>query len=80
MHPATLTKHLPNLRCSFAGLNLELSQSDDGKSNGSALWLGAQIIACHLKASSFKLANKNVCELGSGIGFTACASLYHTIS
>lgn len=47
--PAHHTKHLPLLVYPIPdNLTLHLAQSDDGESNGTALWLGAQILSAFL--------------------------------
>ncbi|THH06757.1 hypothetical protein EW145_g3875 [Phellinidium pouzarii] len=46
--PAHQTKHLSTLVYPFFDTTLTLSQSDDGDSNGTALWLGAQCLSVFL--------------------------------
>lgn len=48
-------------------LPLDLKQVNDGTSNGTMLWLGAQCLAVYLVDKK----KHKVVELGSGIGFTA---------
>ncbi|RDB21504.1 Protein-lysine methyltransferase METTL21E [Hypsizygus marmoreus] len=74
--PAHNTKHLPVLRYPFLGTSFSLAQSDDGVSNGTALWLGAQCLSLYLADIHHKLRPHSgipprVVELGSGIGLTA---------
>ncbi|KIY68598.1 hypothetical protein CYLTODRAFT_320136, partial [Cylindrobasidium torrendii FP15055 ss-10] len=63
--PSQYTKHLPTLQCG----QFNLKQSDDGRSNGTALWLGAQVLTAYLTAAN--LPPGRAIELGSGIGLTA---------
>jgi hypothetical protein len=46
--PAQDTKHLPLLQYPFKNHIFQLSQSNDGASNGSALWLGGQVLTAYL--------------------------------
>ena len=46
--PAHETKHIHLLSYPFNGINLQLSQRDDGHANGTALWLGAQCLTAFL--------------------------------
>ncbi|KAF8894542.1 hypothetical protein BD779DRAFT_1501659 [Infundibulicybe gibba] len=46
--PAHHTKHIPLLPYPFRELTFHLAQSDDGVSNGTALWLGAQCLSLYL--------------------------------
>jgi len=78
MLPAHRTKHLPALPLPLPTINasLLLSQSADGRSNGTALWLGAQCLSFYLVASqkthlSCDSARPKAIELGTGIGLTA---------
>ncbi|KAJ7172535.1 hypothetical protein C8R46DRAFT_1086320, partial [Mycena filopes] len=73
MLPATNTKGLPVLRCPFpsASTVFELHQSDDGSSNGTALWLGAQCLSAYLVHSAIVKQGMRAIDLGSGIGLTA---------
>ena len=70
--PAHRTKHIPSL----AYPPFVLAQSDDGHSNGTALWLGAQILSpylvCRLKPPLPQQRRPRAVELGSGVGLTAC--------
>lgn len=75
--PAHQTKHLPTLTYPFNGCTFLLAQSSDGISNGTALWLGAQLLAVY--AASALNARRpgsegrpKAVELGSGVGLTAC--------
>ncbi|KAI6045383.1 hypothetical protein EDC04DRAFT_2921621 [Pisolithus marmoratus] len=76
--PAHQTKHLPTLTYPFIDSVFHLTQSSDGTSNGTALWLGAQLLSAYLaavvrsKSVSCKTRPRAV-ELGSGIGLTALA-------
>jgi hypothetical protein len=74
------TKHLPILAYFFNRTAFHLLQRDDGISNGTALWLGAQILSIYL-AAQFEDKSRNTItdgvrpkaiELGSGIGLMAC--------
>ncbi|KAF9246209.1 hypothetical protein BU15DRAFT_40104 [Melanogaster broomeanus] len=78
--PAHHTKHLSTLRYTFHGHTFHLNQRDDGISNGTALWLGAQILSAYLanelKASRVRMRvgeqrRPRAVELGSGIGLTS---------
>lgn len=74
--PAHQTKHIPTLSYPHLGHTFHLTQSDDGHSNGTALWLGAQILslylAYHLKLPAHQQRRPRAVELGSGVGLTAC--------
>lgn len=88
--PAHATKHIPLLSYPFASSTFHLAQLNDGASNGTALWLGAQCLSIYLASIHHKLTppsatRPRVVELGSGIGLTACANppstpLYSSIS
>lgn len=69
--PAHQTKHLPTLTYPFNGCTFHLHQSSDGTSNGTALWLGAQVLSAYA-ASTIRPGRLKAVELGSGIGLTAC--------
>jgi hypothetical protein len=76
--PAHHTKHLPVLGYLFNDIAFHLVQRDDGISNGTALWLGAQVLSIFL-AAQFKgkfrnttMVRPKAVELGSGIGLMAC--------
>ncbi|KAK0459640.1 putative methyltransferase-domain-containing protein [Desarmillaria tabescens] len=73
--PAHATKHLPLLSYSFSSsLTFRLAQSDDGTSNGTALWLGAQVLSVYLAQvvhPRLFRPGMRVIELGSGIGLSA---------
>lgn len=72
--PAHHTKHLPILDYDV----FHLAQQDNGVSNGTALWLGAQCLSLYLTAHhKLKHPGMRVIELGSGIGLTACARPVH---
>ncbi|KAF9052955.1 hypothetical protein BJ165DRAFT_1339001 [Panaeolus papilionaceus] len=74
--PAHQTKHLSPLNYRFNNLVLNLSQLDNGISNGTALWLGGQCLSYYL-ANFWDRSNQSThpsaIELGSGIGLTALA-------
>lgn len=69
--PAHLTKHLSTLTYPIADRLFLLSQLDDGQSNGTALWLGAQCLSAFLAHNIPPGSRPRVVELGSGIGLTA---------
>ncbi|KAJ6630743.1 hypothetical protein B0H10DRAFT_1982685, partial [Mycena sp. CBHHK59/15] len=71
MLPASLTKHSKNLACPFGPTTFQLLQSDDGVSNGTGLWLGAQCLSAYLAYSGVVKSGMKAIELGSGIGLTA---------
>ncbi|KDQ18029.1 hypothetical protein BOTBODRAFT_29341 [Botryobasidium botryosum FD-172 SS1] len=81
--PAHDTKHIPELRHPFLSTEFALRQLCDGGHNGTALWLGGQILALYL-ADTLSNAQtrggagrdgrrKRAVELGSGVGLTALA-------
>ncbi|TFY60280.1 hypothetical protein EVJ58_g5252 [Rhodofomes roseus] len=75
--PAHSTKHLALLRYPFRDLVFHLAQRDDGLTNGTALWLGAQCLSLYL-ADALRLKapparRLRAIELGSGIGLSALA-------
>ena len=86
LRPAHETKHIPILDYPFRALRFHLAQLDNGASNGTALWLGAQCLSLYLadnlkhrspsSPGSTALApdgkRPRVIELGSGIGLSAC--------
>ncbi|KAJ7774765.1 hypothetical protein B0H16DRAFT_1508260 [Mycena metata] len=83
MLPATTTKHKKLLVCPFADSVFHLHQSDDGVSNGTALWLGAQCLSAYLAYSAVVKPGMRAIELGSGIGLTSLALAHlgcHTIA
>lgn len=75
--PAHHTKHVPLLRYPFCHSLFHLAQLDNGASNGTALWLGAQLLswylADNLKYKATSARRPRVVELGSGIGLSALA-------
>ncbi|KAJ7470706.1 hypothetical protein FB451DRAFT_1254581 [Mycena latifolia] len=71
MLPASHTKHSKLLVCPFASVVFRLVQSDDGLSNGTALWLGAQCLSAYLAHSGVVKPGMRALELGGGIGFSA---------
>ncbi|KAM6500596.1 hypothetical protein JOM56_003610 [Amanita muscaria] len=70
--PAHHTKHLSALNYPFSSSSFLLNQNNDGTSNGTALWLGAQCLSLFLPTLHSK-SPRRVLELGSGIGLTALA-------
>jgi hypothetical protein len=78
MLPAHYTKHVPELDVKIGGSTFRLNQSDKGDTNGTALWLGGQLLSVYLlslhgakRLSRAKGSNEQrmrVIELGSGIG------------
>jgi len=78
--PAHHTKHFPVLAYLFNDIPFRLAQRDDGISNGTALWLGAQVLSTYLavqyrKTSAPGSVRSNAVELGSGIGLLAYVCL-----
>ncbi|KAI0705816.1 hypothetical protein BC835DRAFT_1409881 [Cytidiella melzeri] len=79
--PAHETKHLARLVYTFRNSTFHLSQRNDGSTNGTALWMGGQVLSAWLaehygkKPWLQKGANRRprLIELGSGIGLTALA-------
>ncbi|KIJ68972.1 hypothetical protein HYDPIDRAFT_79807, partial [Hydnomerulius pinastri MD-312] len=80
--PAHHTKHLRTLAYPFNGHTFHLAQRDDGISNGTALWLGGQILSAYLanemkgtraRSGIGEQRRSRAVELGSGIGLTALA-------
>lgn len=74
--PAHHTKHLNSLTYPIGlDLTVNLLQIDDGKTNGTGLWLGAQCLSLFLansqKRPSPSIGRPKAVELGSGIGLTA---------
>lgn len=78
--PAHKTKHIAELDYTFLQSTFRLSQLDNGHSNGTALWLGAQCLSAFLahvygnkhRAKQADAAKRpRVIELGSGIGLSA---------
>ncbi|KAG5653971.1 hypothetical protein H0H81_008839 [Sphagnurus paluster] len=70
LSPAHNTKHVALLPAPFHASSFLLAQRDDGVSNGTALWLGAQCMAHFLATLP---VSARLVELGSGIGYTAYA-------
>lgn len=85
LRPAHETKHLPLLVYPFRHHVFHLAQRDDGATNGTGLWLGAQCLSLYLsdalksRPSSSSAASGSppprAIELGSGIGLSACVSI-----
>ncbi|KAK7014912.1 hypothetical protein R3P38DRAFT_2998353, partial [Favolaschia claudopus] len=73
MLPASSTKDSKVLPCPLATSLFHLAQSDDGHSNGTALWLGAQCLSAYLTHFAVPKPGMHAIELGSGIGLTALA-------
>ncbi|KAJ6502606.1 hypothetical protein C8R45DRAFT_977188 [Mycena sanguinolenta] len=71
MLPASQTKQSKLLACTVGSTVFHLTQSDDGVSNGTALWLGAQCLCAYLTHSAVVKPGMRVLELGSGIGLTS---------
>ncbi|KIJ16828.1 hypothetical protein PAXINDRAFT_168284 [Paxillus involutus ATCC 200175] len=78
--PAHHTKHLSTLTYTSNGHTFHLDQRDDGISNGTALWLGGQVLSAYLvnelkgsrvRARVGEQRRPRAVELGSGIGLTA---------
>lgn len=72
MLPAHRTKHNAALACRFNRADFTLAQLQDGRANGTTLWLGGQILAYY--CAEFlkpKHGKSRAVELGSGVGFTA---------
>jgi hypothetical protein len=61
IQPAHHTKHLPVLAYPFNNVAFHLVQRDDGVSNGTALWLGAQVLSIYLSAE-FKGKSRKTIE------------------
>ncbi|KAJ7709963.1 hypothetical protein B0H17DRAFT_1030012 [Mycena rosella] len=72
MLPASHTKHSKALLCPFGSAVFRLTQSDDGVSNGTALWLGAQCLSAYLAHSPGVVKpGMRALELGAGIGLSS---------
>ncbi|KAF7969025.1 hypothetical protein HWV62_28640 [Athelia sp. TMB] len=77
--PAHHTKHLQILDYPLNETQfIHLTQLDNGESNGTALWLGAQCLSSYLAANVASITPRisvgsrpRVIEVGSGIGLTA---------
>lgn len=82
LRPAHETKHIPVLSYPFRTQQFHLAQLDNGATNGSALWLGAQCLSLffsdNLKRRPSPSGHPDAAfrpraiELGSGIGLSAC--------
>lgn len=72
--PAQHTKHLNSLHYPFHDNDFHLAQRDDGVSNGTALWLGGQLMAAFLSQTlaTRRTPRLRAIELGAGIGLTSC--------
>ncbi|KAH7923879.1 hypothetical protein BV22DRAFT_1167701 [Leucogyrophana mollusca] len=83
--PAHHTKHLSALHYPFLSTSFTLAQRDDGLSNGTALWLGAQCLSLYLASLHTRrpasLRTPRAVELGSGVGLMplALASLGYDV-
>ncbi|EIW60008.1 uncharacterized protein TRAVEDRAFT_118360 [Trametes versicolor FP-101664 SS1] len=83
LRPAHETKHIPVLIYPFRTQQFHLAQLDNGATNGSALWLGAQCLSLffsdNLKRRPSPSGHPDAAfrpraiELGSGIGLSALA-------
>lgn len=84
LRPAHETKHIPLLQYPFRAHLFHLTQLDNGATNGTGLWLGAQCLSLYLSdllrnksaspsglSTGAQRPNKAI-ELGSGIGLSAC--------
>lgn len=77
VRPAHHTKHLSLLQHPFRASSFHLTQRNNGQTNGTALWLGAQCLALYLahicarKSTIPSHRRPTVVELGSGIGLSA---------
>ncbi|KAI0636846.1 hypothetical protein C8Q77DRAFT_1071137 [Trametes polyzona] len=87
--PAHETKHISVLDYPFRAHRFHLAQRDNGATNGSALWLGAQCLSLYLtdqlkpqhsrphpspsSGTSDAASRPRAIELGSGIGLSALA-------
>jgi predicted nicotinamide N-methyase len=72
--PAHETKEIATLAHPFIDHVFNLNQVTDGKCNGTALWLGGQVLAlylAHILPRSKEPQRKRVVELGSGVGLTS---------
>ena len=90
VRPAHETKHIPLLEHPFRDSVFHLAQRDNGATNGTGLWLGAQCLSFYLAdALKYKAPSSAVhspagtprpraIELGSGIGLSACVSVAAT--
>lgn len=82
--PAHHTKHLQILDYPLNETQfIHLTQLDNGESNGTALWLGAQCLSSYLAANVASITPRisvgsrpRVIEVGSGIGLTAYVGLF----
>ncbi|KII89216.1 hypothetical protein PLICRDRAFT_40849 [Plicaturopsis crispa FD-325 SS-3] len=78
--PAFQTKHIHLLEYPFLNHSFLLAQQDDGGSNGTALWLGAQCLSLYLAdvlrkhRATPSSPRPRLVELGSGIGLSALAA------
>lgn len=79
--PAQHTKHLNSLHYRFLDNDFHLAQRDDGISNGTALWLGGQLMAAFLSQTfaTRRTPRLRAIELGAGIGLTSFVLLYPCI-
>lgn len=76
--PAHKTKHCSFLDYQFNHSHFQLAQLDNGISNGTALWLGAQCLSYYLAENhaKYRQPEMSAIELGSGIGLTAWVSAH----
>ena len=72
LEPAHFTKHNPLLSVALHSSSFSIAQLDDGKQNGTAVWLSGQVLALALPALLSDKRKGRLIELGSGTGFAAC--------
>ena len=91
LRPAHETKHIPLLDYPFRNYVFHLAQLDNGATNGTGLWLGAQCLSLYLSdtlkykspsspTGPSSRARPRAIELGSGIGLSACVLIAVTLS
>lgn len=77
--PAHETKHISQLQYPFRTSVFHLTQLDNGLTNGTGLWLGAQCLSLFLAdiygRTVLRSTRPRAIELGSGIGLSALVSL-----
>ena len=75
--PAHHTKGAHSLTHSFGQATFVLNQSDDGRANGTSLWLGGQALALYFQSELKRpTPGTTALELGSGIGLTASVCFF----
>jgi hypothetical protein len=82
MLPAHKTKHVRQLDVKIGSSTFKLNQSDAGDTNGTALWLGGQLLSAYLlhlhttgklhRSRSSVGSKPRAIEVGSGIGLCGC--------